>query len=68
MARVLQRIARRDNPPELVELQPAQRDFRHQRVARMGRIERSAKQPDSHALFNERHAQMRIAHAGKIVT
>ena len=56
-AAALQRIARRDHPPELVERQPAQRDLGDQRMAGMRRIEGAAEQADRHALLDMRHAE-----------
>ena len=58
LARVLQRIAGRDDPPELVERQPAQRDLGDQRMAGMRRVERAAEQPDLHAFLGMRHAEI----------
>ena len=58
LARVLQRIAGRDDPPQLVERQPAQRDLGDQRMAGMRRVERAAEQADRHALLGMRHAQV----------
>ena len=58
LARVLQRVAGRDDPPQLIERQPAQRDLGDQRMAGMRRVERAAEQADRHALLGMRHAQV----------
>jgi len=43
----LQRILRRDEPPDLVELEMAQRLAADVQVAAMGRVERAAEQADT---------------------
>ena len=43
-----QRIARRDHPPDLVELKATKGDPADFEMSFMGRIERAAEQPDAH--------------------
>ncbi len=38
--------------------QPPQRDFGHQRMAGMRRVERAAEQPDRHARLGMRHSEI----------
>jgi hypothetical protein len=54
---VLERIARRDHPPQLIKLQASERDFGDQHMALMRRVEGSAEQADGHALLDMRHFQ-----------
>ena len=51
---ILQRIARRHQPPHPIELQPLQREQADGAMRGMRRIERAAKQPDAHAVAVER--------------
>jgi hypothetical protein len=48
-ARLLERVLRRDQPPHLVEAEPAQGLETDPVMALMGRIERAAEQPDPEA-------------------
>ena len=49
-----QRIARRDHPPDLVELKATKGDPADFEMSFMGRIERAAEQPDAHAAEKRR--------------
>ena len=46
VARILQRVLRRQHPPDFVEAQPLQRQQRDVAVSFVGRIERAAEKPD----------------------
>ena len=46
VARALQRVLRRQHPPDFVEAQPLQRQQRDVPVSLVGRVERAAEQPD----------------------
>src|SRR6267378_8152302 len=51
---ILERIARRHQPPHAVELQPLDREQADGAMRDMGRIERSAEQADAYAVGIER--------------
>src|SRR5687767_7617292 len=58
-ARVLQRIARRHQPPQPVELQPFYREQTCAEVGLVRRVERAAKQADAHARRVQRQDEAR---------
>ena len=55
---VFQRIARGDQPPHPVEIEPAQRFEADLAVAVMGGIERAAEQANRHARFGVRQREV----------
>jgi hypothetical protein len=58
LAAILQRIARRHHPPELIQTKLLDGDLGDQRVPLMRRIERAAEKTDHHAPLCMRHAKI----------
>ena len=60
----LERIARRHQPPELIEAKTSQGDFGHQQVPLMRRVEGTTEQADHHAALDMRHHGMTMGECG----